>query len=47
LGIKEAKERIDKLAQERKERLRKGAVVPVPEPRNPVQGEPAQDAPAK
>jgi hypothetical protein len=40
LGIKEAKERIDKLAQERKDRLGKDTPPPPPKPLNPIQDEP-------
>ncbi len=45
MSIKEAKERIDKLAQERKARLGKDA--PLPQPLNPVEDEPTKPFPGK
>lgn len=45
MSIKEAKERIDKLAEERKARIRKDA--PLPQPLNPVEDEPTKPLPAK
>ncbi|MGC2767132.1 MAG: hypothetical protein WB607_16610 [Candidatus Acidiferrum sp.] len=40
MGIKEAKERIDELARERKDRLEKNTTLPPPKPLNPIEDEP-------
>jgi hypothetical protein len=48
VSIKEARERIDQLASERKARLSKGTQLPTPKPVDPRENEPEiKDQPTK